>query len=175
MKYSSNIISKIIKSEDGSEKVYKAQKMSSMTVVKEGFRLIKAITPSIGTGIDSLVSQQNQDDLFQDQQSHTFGAMFQLLSENISDEHFEDLVTKVMGSLRLGDDVITDLDTHFDTHSGDFIEVLSWLLKENFVNFIMGSGTLVSSIDKLLALMSPKMKDVVENFKKSLEEEFKEK
>ena len=175
MKYSSNIISKIIKDKDGNEKLYKAQKMSSMQIVLEGFRILKVITPSIGTGIDSLAAKQNQEDIFSDQKSHTFGAMFQLLSENISDEHFEELVAKAMGSLRLGDDIISDLDAHFDIHSGDFIEILTWLLKENFLNFIMESGTLVASIDKMLALLSPKMKEVIENVKKSLEEETKEK
>jgi len=168
MKYSTVMISKVIKGIDGTERLYKARKMSSMTVAKEGFKLLKSITPSIGAGVDSMVAQQTRESLFEDGQAHTFGAMMQLLSENISDEHFEDLSMRLLGSLMLGDDEIKDLDKHFDEFSGDFIEILWWLGKENFANFIMGSGTLVSLMSQLTDLMSPTMKDAIESVKNSL-------
>ena len=159
MKYSNTIITKMVTGVDGTERLYKARKLSARTAALEGFKLIKAITPSIGAGIDSLSAKSQRESLFEDGYDHTFGAMLQLLSENITDEHFESLSDKLMGSLMLGDEEIKDLDEHFDKYQGDFIELLTWLGKETFVNFIMENATLVSLMNKLVGMVSPEMRE----------------
>lgn len=170
IKYSNTIISKLIKGTDGSERLYKARKMSARTAALEGFKIIKAVTPSVGAGLDSMAAKHNRESLFEDGYDHTFGAMLQLLSENITDEHFEDLTNKLLGSLMLGEDEIKDLDEHFDKYAGDLIEVLLWLGKENFANFIMGNATLVSSMNTLISLVSPEIKESIEKIKNVLNE-----
>lgn len=162
-------INKMIKGADGSTRFYTARKMGAANVALEGFKLLKAITPSLGAGADALKANSDREEQFEDGQAHTFGAMLQLLSENISDEHFMSLVEKVTGSLYLGDEPIKDIWAHFDEFEGDFMDVLIWLVRENFTNFIMGSGTVVSLIEKITSLMSPQMIAAVDNFKKTLE------
>lgn len=170
LKYSQNIISKLVKGSDGTERLYKARKMSARTAALEGFKIIKAVTPSVGAGLDSMAAKHNREALFEDGYDHTFGAMLQLLSENITDEHFEDLTGKLLGSLMLGDKEIEDLDEHFDKYAGDFIELLLWLGKENFANFILGNATLVSSMNRLISLVSPKIKESLESLKNVMNE-----
>lgn len=170
MKYAATIISKLVTGTDGTERLYKARKMSARTAALEGFKIIKAVTPSVGAGLDSMAAKHNREALFEDGYDHTFGAMLQLLSENITDEHFEDLTTKLLGSLMIGDKEIDDLDEHFDKYAGDFIELVMWLAKENFANFILGNATLVSSMNKLISLVSPEMKESLESLRKGWSE-----
>ena len=175
-KYSKDgVITKSIKTKEGNFREYTAHKMGAISVAREGFKLISALTPSLGAGIDSLKANHDREENYEEGQSHTFGAMLQLLSENITEDHFEDLVMKLMGSIYCNDEKIKDLDDHFDKYSGDFIDILVWLFKENFGNFIMESDIVVSLIERISALLSPKMKDAVESFKKMLDKEPNEK
>ena len=63
------------------------------------------------------------------------------------------------------------IEDHFDDHNGDYLEVLFWLFTENFKDFLWGNAMIRTSIEKVMALLSPKMKDIVENLKKDINEE----
>lgn len=174
MRYSKTTIKKVILGKDGEERIYRARKMGSFTVAKEGFKLITTLSPSVGVGLDSIQAQAKEESLFDDGQSHTFGAMLSMLSEHLTGEHFEDLSIKLMGSLMLGDDEIKDLEAHFDEYEGDYIDILAWLLKENFTNFTLGSVIVQSWIAQISTLLTPEMKNTYESLKKSLGIESKE-
>lgn len=169
MRYSSKVISKTVVGLDGTERLYKARKMGAFTVGLEGLKLARALAPALGSGLDAMMEKQERDEMMLDPVSNTFGKMLTMLTAHISDEHWTDLSDKLLGSLLLGDDKI-DVEDHFDTHNGDFLEVLLWLFNENFKDFFMQNATIRSLIDKSMALMSPKLTDVLENFKSALKE-----
>lgn len=170
MRYSSKVISKTVVGVDGNERLYKARKMGAFTVGLEGLKLARALAPALGSGLDAMMEKQEREDQLMEPMSNTFGKMLTMLTAHISDEHWIELTDKLLGSLMLGDDKI-DIEQHFDTYNGDFLEVLLWLFNENFKDFFMQNATIRSLIDKSMALMSPKLKDVLENFKKELSED----
>ena len=174
MRYAKKVITKSIKDSDGEERIYQAYKVGAFTVATEGFKILSALSPSAGVGIDSLQAKSNKEE-FDDTQSHTFGAMLSMLSEHVTPEHFDDLSQKLMGSLMLGKEEIADLEAHFDLHEGDMLDILVWLFQENFTNFIMKSGTVQSWTNKITSLLTPELKEIVNKFKTNLEEESKEK
>lgn len=171
IRYAGTVISKMVIGVDGTERMYKARKISAFPLAKEGFKLLKVFAPMLGTGADSMVSKQLAEDEFIEVDTNTFGNMLTMLSAHLSDEHFEDLSLKLMGSLMIGDNKITDLDEHFDKHVGDFIEVLAWLLVENFKSFFTESAMIRTLIEKTLNLASPKIKEIWNNLKKGLLED----
>jgi hypothetical protein len=170
MRYSSKVISKTIVGVDGTERLYKARKMGAFTVGLEGLKLARAIAPALGSGLDAMLEKQERNDQYLEPMSNTFGKMLTMLTTHISDEHWMDLSDKLLGSLLLGDDKI-DVEDHFDKHNGDFLEVLLWLFNENFKDFFMQNATIRSLIDKSMALMTPKMNDMLETFKNALNED----
>ena len=119
----------MVEGSDGKERLYKAYKLPAHTVAVEGFKLLKAILPSLGSGIDS-ISQDTEEMALFGERSTTWTAAFQLLESNLTSEHFEDLVSKMFGSLMYVSDPITE--EHFDEYIEDYLEVLVWLFKENF-------------------------------------------
>lgn len=171
IRYSEKVISKLVVGKDGTERMYKARKISAFPLAKEGFKLIKVFAPMLGTGADSMIAKHAADEEFIEVESNTFGNMLTMLSAHLGDDHFEDLIMKVMGSLMIGDKEITDLDEHFDKYAGDFIEVSWWLLQENFKSFFTESAMIHSLIEKTVSLASPKLKDIINNFKKEFLED----
>lgn len=157
--YSKKVITKIIKGVDGEERIYKATKMSAPIVATEGYKLLRAILPSLGATLDDMGT--DEEDFFE--RKTTYTAAFQLLYNNLTVEHFQDLQEKLTGSLIYFDEPIK-LD-HFDEHVGDYLEVLAWLFKENFVNFILESGMLRSKIQTLKTMLqeNPKMNELLGN------------
>lgn len=171
MKYSKNKwVNKLVTTKAGDTREYRILKIGAMGVAKEGFKLISAIMPSIGTGFDAIQHKNGQDsDIFDQEQSHTCGAMLQLLSENISDEHFIDLAEKLMGRMYVNGVEVKDLDDHFDEFNGDFLDILSWIFMENFRNFITESDMLASLMTKLISLLNPSQLETLKNFKSKLD------
>lgn len=169
MRYSSKVVSMTIVGVDGTERLYKARKMGAFTVGLEGLKLARALAPALGSGLDALMEKKEREDLYLDPVSNTFGKALTMLTAHISDEHWEDLTQKLLGSVLLGDDKV-DIEQHFDTYNGDFLEVLLWLFNENFKDFFMQNATIRSLIDKSMALMSPKMTDMLKTFKNELKD-----
>jgi hypothetical protein len=170
-RYSGKIISKVITGANGEERLYKARKISAFPLAREGFKLLKVFAPMLGTGADSMVSKQRLEDEFIEADTNTFGNMMTMLDAHLDPDHFMDLVEKLMGSLMLGDKQITDFDDHFDNYNGDFLEVVCWLMVENFKGFFMESAMIRSLIEKTLSLASPKMKEMWQDLKNGLVEE----
>lgn len=156
-----HIVSKLIKKEDDSEILYKAKPMSALSVSVEGMKLLKVLSPSLGAGIDSMVGKDTS--MMQlDGNSYTLTTMFTMFSENLTDEHFIDLQDKLLGSLIIDGKEVADVDAHFDDHMEDLIEVLTWLFKENFWDFIMRSAILRTKIASLMAVLSPEVKQTLQ-------------
>lgn len=170
MRYSKTLITKMITGVDGKERLYKAYKMPAQTTAIEGFKLLKAVMPSIGTGLDDM---RNSDDTEEFNISTTWTAAFQLLQNNLTVEHFEDLQDKLMGSLMYVDTPIKE--DHFDEFIGDYLEVLFWLFKENFSNFILQSGMLRSKIQnaKKMVQGNQKLSELIENVLKEADTDTK--
>ncbi len=120
-----------IDAEDGL-RVYKGFKLNSYQVMTEGFKMLRVLMPSFGTGIDQMTNDNGLEI------PNTFGAMMQLLNENLSEEQFTTLADKLLGSLVFNGDVVEDWVDHFDQYPQDLIEVLGWSGKENFYNFFYG-------------------------------------
>jgi hypothetical protein len=172
-KYSKKIISKLFKTKSGEERIYKAAKLSSRTIFIEGTKLLKCVLPSVGAAIDSM-SGKDEDDIFNDMPKNTFGTAFQYLMENLSDDHMNDLTLKLMGKMFIGDDEIKDIDEYFNDHPENFLDILVWLFKENFGNFIMENDILASMISKVSSLLTPKMKEMLEKMKNDLKDSVQE-
>lgn len=175
MKYSSEIISKTVVGHDGIERLYKARKMQALTIVREGIKLTRAIAPALGSAADAVATAERMEQELIEYQGNTFGSMIMMLSANLTEDHLSDLLVKVMGSLMLGDADIGStedkLNEHFDKHQGDYIEVATWLLKDNFVNFLQESVMFRSLTNKLLTNISPKLNEIISKFKTELNEE----
>ena len=172
-RYNKRIISKLITGADGEERLYKASKMSTYDIMKEGFKLITVLSPAAGSGIDAVMEKQERDDNYMEPSSNLFGKMLTMLTSHVTPEHFDDLSRKMIGSLMIkGEEMSMDaIEDHFDDHNGDYLEVLFWLFTENFKDFLWGNAMIRTSIEKVMALLSPKMKDIVENLKKDINEE----
>lgn len=173
IKYSGTVITKFITGSNGEERLYKASKMRAPTITKEGFRLLKAFAPAFGAGVDSLATKAQNEEDFLPNQSSTYSGIFFALSESLGDDHFEDLEQKLMGSLYFGDTLLTEDSDHFDKHPEDYLDILVWLFKENFITFFSVSPIVQSMKDKMLGLMSPKLKDGLESLVKSASDSLK--
>jgi hypothetical protein len=172
-RYNKKIISKIITGTDGEERLYKASKMSTYDIMKEGFKLLTVLAPAAGSGIDAVMEKQERDDNYMEPMSNLFGKILNMLTSQVTPEHFDDLSRKLIGSLMIKAEAMSmdDIEGHFDDHNGDYLAVLLWLFTENFKDFLWGNAMIRTLIEKVMALLSPKMKDIVENLKKDLNEE----
>lgn len=157
-----------IDAEDGL-RTYKGFKLNARQVMLEGFKMLKVLLPSLGTGIDQLT---NKDDMFD--MPNTFGAMFQLLNENLTEDQFACLVDKLLGSLVCNSEAVDDWVAHFDTYPQDLIEVISWAGRENFYSFFMESSMLQSKVKSIAEMIDPKVKEKINNVLKSNVQDTKE-
>ena len=168
-KYSKKIIEKTIISGDEA-RTYQFKKLSARTTTTEAFKILKQVFPSVGYGIDSI---KNQDDIFGPEGFDTLTGMFQLMSENLSEEHFDDLQDKLLTPMIFNGKEVEDWSEHFDDYPEDYIEILSFIGKETFTSFFMGSGILAPWISKLKNLL-PNLKEVIEKSSIDLNIESKE-
>lgn len=168
--YSKNQMKPLTIDGDSGLRTYKGFKLNAYQVTVEGFKILKAILPSLGTGIDQL---SNGQDLYET--PNTFGAMFQLLNENLSEDQFTTLVDKLLGSLVCNGEAIEDWIKHFDEYPQDLIEVISWAGGESFYSFFMESTMLKSKVKSIAEMLDPNLKEKISNVLKSKEQDTKEK
>lgn len=143
----------LVLGEDDNTRVYKALRLNTINTSIEGFKLLKAVMPSLGTAVDMLTSQKEGGfDIPQ-----TFSSIFIMLNQNLTEEQFETLTDKLFGSLMVNKEEIEDWNSHFDEHPEDFLDVWIFLFKENFYNFFMESATVRNILSKLSKNLDPKL------------------
>ena len=147
---------------------YELKKLGAKEVSIESFKIVKAVTPSIGVGFDSM-----QGNSIFDITSTTASAL-QFLSDNLTVEHYTELVDKLLGSLRVDDVSVGEWDEHFDEYPEDFLEIVFWSFKENFFSFFMNSTILKPWISKAKEMVLPQMKNLMNDALKLQEQESKE-
>jgi hypothetical protein len=141
----SNIYSKVqlkpLTITDGDDiRIYKGFKLNARNVAEEGFKLLKAVSPALGAGIDSFMKSEEFD------VPQTFMQIFQMLNMNLEPEHFLELCDKTMGSMLCNGELVEDWCEHFDKYPQDHLEVMAWAGKENFHDFFMRSGMVASKL-----------------------------
>lgn len=173
VRYNKKVISKTIIGVDGVERLYKARKMSTFDIMKEGFKLVTVLSPALGSGLDAVMDKNERDYQLMEPSSNLFGKALTMLEAHITPEHFDDLSRKLIGSVMVKGEEMTmnEIEDHFDDYNGDYLEVLMWLFKESFVDFLWGNATIRTSIEKVMALLSPKVKDIIESLKNDINEE----
>jgi hypothetical protein len=72
------------------ETIIKVARLSPLTVSKETFKLIRVLTPSLGSLGDAALSQDR---------SLVLASAFSMLSQNTTEEHFEHLQQVLLGSI----------------------------------------------------------------------------
>ena len=149
---------------------YRLTKWSTITTLFEGQKLLKTIAPSFAAMADMKIGSQAKpeslDEIIEgtDIEYMLTGAITQL-SMNFSDEHFEELVNKLLQGLeyRSKDEEnewgdfkdVTDWSEHFDEHPEDFEIVVVKSIKVNLYDFFMKQATVRSSIEKVLTVVKP--------------------
>lgn len=173
IRYNKKVISKIVKGIDGEERLYKARKMATYEIMKEGFKIVAVLSPAAGSGVDAIMEKGEREEQYMEVSSNLFGKMLTMLTAHITPEHFDELSRKLLGSLMVKDKEmdLDDIEDHFDEYNGDYLEVLLWLFTENFKDFLWGNAMIRTIVEKIMALLSPKMKDVIENLKSGINEE----
>lgn len=146
----------VIEDEDGSIRTYRGYKLNSLTLLTESFKILKAIVPSIGTIIDGYNSNQ---DLYLPPQTYTAAA--QMLENNLSEEHFQDLVMKLTGNLICNKEAIDDWNEHFDKYIYDLPEIIVWVGKENFADFFTQNHLVRSKWKQIKEKMNPQLLEMV--------------
>lgn len=172
VRYNKKVISKLIVGSDGVERMYKARKLATYDSIKEGFKLLTALTPALGSGMDAMMEHQYREEQLLEPHSNMFGKMLNMLTVHISEDHFDDISRKMLGSLMVKDKEMSmeEIEDYFDDNQGDYLTVLCWLFVENFKDFLWGNATLRSLIEKLTALLTPKMKEVLDTMLNSVKD-----
>lgn len=144
-------------------RAYKMKKWNTFSTSLEGMKLAKVIAPSFAMISDMWMNktksedktQEELDEMFQDQQESMYlltGAVTQLCSQ-LEDDHFMDLVDKLLTPLQLVTDdeakPISAWEDHFDDFPEDYDQVLLWSIKVNLLDFFMKQATFASKIGML--------------------------
>ncbi|BAV80943.1 hypothetical protein [Vibrio phage RYC] len=137
------------------DRVYKGARLTGRAILKEGMKLLKVLLPSIGTAIDQLTGNADNEYAM----PTTMGAAFQLLHENLEEEHFDDLCDKLLGQLTCNGKEVTA--EHWDKYPQDLVDVLAWAGKENFKDFLMESTIIKSKLEVLSKAMPQKLKEQI--------------
>lgn len=142
--YSSKIVEKTFVTESGDKILYEAKKLNVTNTGKESFKILRCVLPSAGVGLDNLFQEDNG--MFE--MPRTLAEMFTLLSDNLTEDHFEDLSGKLFGGLRINDKKV-DIDEHFETYPEHYIPVLIWLGEETFSPFLTRNSMFRSMKEKI--------------------------
>ena len=165
--YSKKIVSKTIEGRS-----YEIKKLGAKEVSIESFKLIKAITPSVGVGFDAMKGLS----IFE--MTGTTASAFQFLSDNLEVDHFSELTDKLLGSLKVDGVLVSDWDEYFsedEVAEEHFIEILFWSFKENFYGFFTKSTILKPWINKAKEVVLPMMQEKLNSALNSPEQESNEK
>lgn len=151
-------------------RTYKLKKWSTITTSLEGMKIAKVIAPSFTIMADMWMGktpeQRELEKVHQEVEDNMYmmtGAMTQL-SGAIEDEHFLDLVNKLLSGLQIIVDdeaqEIEDWSDHFDNHVEDYDQVLFWSIKENLWDFFMKQDMFASKIKMVTNVLSPMLNEV---------------
>lgn len=140
---------------DGTFRVYRGCKLNAITLLTESFKLLKAIIPALGTVADGY----NNQDMYLPPQTYTAAA--QMLENNLSEEHFQDLVMKLTGELTCDKQAIDDWNEHFDKYIYDLPEIIAWVGKENFADFFTRNHLVRSKWKQIKETMNPQLLEMV--------------
>lgn len=163
------------------ENEYRITQWSTITTVVEGKRLLMAVAPSFTAmadmKMDSASTQESLTEIIEggDIEFLLTGAITQL-SSNFTDEHFEDIIGKLLSCIEFrgkGEDdfvKIEDWSEHFDDHPEDFELVVVKSAKVNLYDFFMKQATVRSSIEKVLSVVRPLAKQLNKNTKEGTTE-----
>jgi hypothetical protein len=144
-----------IEDENGDIRIYKGFKLNAKTLLTESFKLLKTVMPALGTVADGY----NNQDLMMPPQTYTAAA--QMLENNLSEDHFEDLVDKLTGNLICNGDAVDNWDKHFDEYVYDLPEVIAWAGRENFADFFIRNHLVRSKLRLIKSKMSPAVQEIL--------------
>lgn len=157
------------------EKEYRVTKWSTITTLLEGKKLLLAIAPALSTIADMKLDKSLREPSLEELVEGTdieflLTGAFTQLSANFSDELFEGLVTKLLSGIEyrvreedgeFGDwKEPSDWSEHFDDHTEDFELVIMKSAKVNLYDFFMKQATVRSSIEKVMTVASPLVKQL---------------
>ncbi|HAS6212352.1 TPA: phage tail assembly chaperone [Vibrio vulnificus] len=117
---------KIIKREFN-DTIIKAHKLNPLDQQRIVFKCIRAITPSLGSLADSVLSVDR---------SLVCASAFSMLSQNCSDELFEELQTKLLGAISVDGEPLTTplaVNSFLETCGVDAVDLLAWQFEEQLL------------------------------------------
>lgn len=163
-RYSTKIITKVIETEDGEVRKYQANKLGAEVIAKEWFKILPIITPMMGALGDSAIEEKEYGIPSQ----HKLQAAMLSLSSELDEEHFADLQEKLLGKLMFNGKDLEHWGEHFDSHTEDYLDVLVWLIKENFYDFFTSSRMIQPFVKKMKESILPTLNEKMQNVLGSL-------
>jgi hypothetical protein len=143
--------------DEESPRHYNMKKWSTVTTILEGKKLGLVIAQPFAMIMDLLQAKENESSLSELVEENNFvftGAVTQLAGA-LTDDHFMELVDKLLTGLTHEGEPIEDWSAHFDEYPEDFEQVILWSLKENLYDFFMKSPTLRSKLETLRTIVKP--------------------
>ena len=136
---------------DGDEKrKYVISRLSAYEASCEGYKLIAAAIPSFGAAMEAF--KEATDATF-NPSSTSLTEMLFFLKENLGEEQVLILIDKLLGNMECNDKEIEDWSDHFDSHEGDFLEVLIKAFEGSFFTFFTKSTILAPWKGKMEAII----------------------
>lgn len=108
-------------------KKVEAQTIGGLNGIRTGLYLKKTFIPVAGAGINGLQSEKGMEEIFT--------ACAQKISEGMEVDKLMSIILGLCEHLVVDNEVIGNgeaFDDYFDANYGEFLEILAWLLKENF-------------------------------------------
>lgn len=136
---------------------YNMKKWSTVTTILEGKKLGLVIAQPFAMIMDLLQAKESQSSLSEMVEENSFvftGAVTQLAGA-LTDDHFMDLVDKLLTGLVHEGESIEDWSSHFDEYPEDFEQVVLWSLKENLYDFFMKMPTFRTKLEMLKEIVTP--------------------
>lgn len=143
------------------DRKYKLRRWNVATTNREGIELIKVLAPSVAVVADSWLSNSNRSEieelLGQEDISYTLTSAATHLSTMLEPDHVSDLYDKLLSGLSIYDKEkedwveIHDWNEFFDddVYEEDFMNILTWSVKENLYNFFTKQAMFQSTLKSL--------------------------
>lgn len=135
------------------DKVFTFKILGARDGFNMGIQISKLILPAIGASVDGIKSQSKAVDIVAESQdenkvldvltksNNTFADAAMKLVDQMDNVDVLAIVDKMFKDM-LVDDKEENWDEYFAGNYGEMLEVLTWLLKENFASFFSQSGIL---------------------------------
>ena len=152
------------------EREYRTAQWNVLTTMLEAKRLGLVISTCLAAPIDMMMNSGREaslDDIIEGEDDPMMlTAAISQLQGHLTDDHFVDLMSKLMSNLEfrerdeegdLGDfiNIGEDWTEHFVTFGEDFDTVLWESFKVNLYDFFMKQGIVRSNIEKVLTVLKP--------------------